>query len=204
MPELLGDIHTYSSQNFPSTVGFTGIAVALLGRNHPVGMAVAALLWGLLDNTANSLDVAGVPKEIVAIMQGVIVLSVVVAYELVRRYRVRLEQRDVGRALGTVTAAPREGRHRGGAGMSAGLTIGAEAAAAPTRRKRIAPTTYLLVAVMAFLVLSAVRTLTGADRPDLVGHGGRGAHRGGADRAGRRCPGCGPSVPAWSTSASRA
>ena len=101
MPALLGDIYTYSSQNFPSTVGFTGIAVALLGRNHPVGMAVASLLWGLLDNTANSLDVAGVPKEIVAIMQGVIVLSVVVAYELVRRYRVRLEQRDVGRALGT-------------------------------------------------------------------------------------------------------
>lgn len=100
MPELLGGAHSYSL-NFPPGIGFIGIAVALLGRNHPVGIAFAALLWGLLDASSNGLDVSGVPKEIVAIMQGVIVLSVVVAYELVRRYRVRLEQREVGRALGT-------------------------------------------------------------------------------------------------------
>ena len=66
-------------------------------------MAFAALLWGVLDASSNGLDVSGVPKEIVQIMQGVIVLSVVVAYELVRRYRVRLEQREVGQALGTTT-----------------------------------------------------------------------------------------------------
>jgi general nucleoside transport system permease protein len=100
MPELLGGAHSYSL-NFPPGIGFIGIAVALLGRNHPIGMAFAALLWGYLDASSNGLDVSGVPKEIVLIMQGVIVLSVVVAYELVRRYRVRLEQREVGRALGT-------------------------------------------------------------------------------------------------------
>jgi len=99
MPQLLGSSHSYSL-DFPAGLGFIGIAVALLGRNHPAGMALAALLWGVLDNAANSLDVAGVPKEIVAIMQGVIVLSVVVAYELVRRYRVRYEQQKVGRELG--------------------------------------------------------------------------------------------------------
>lgn len=103
MPQLLGSAHSYSL-DFPAGLGFIGIAVALLGRNHPLGMAFAALLWGVLDNSANSLDVAGVPKEIVAIMQGVIVLSVVIAYELVRRYRVRVEQRDVGRALGQTKA----------------------------------------------------------------------------------------------------
>ncbi|HEV2781054.1 MAG TPA: ABC transporter permease [Actinophytocola sp.] len=101
MPELLGGAHSYSL-NFPPGIGFIGIAVALLGRNHPIGMAFAALLWGYLDASSNGLDVAGIPKEIVAIMQGVIVLSVVVAYELVRRYRVRLEQREVGKALGTI------------------------------------------------------------------------------------------------------
>lgn len=99
MPQLLGASHSYAL-DFPAGVGFTGIAVALLGRNHPIGMALAALLWGFLENTANSLDVAGIPREIVLIMQGVIVLAVVVAYELVRRYRVRAEQREVGRALG--------------------------------------------------------------------------------------------------------
>lgn len=100
MPQLLGSSYSYSL-DFPTGLGFTGIAIALLGRNSPVGMAFAALLWGVLDQTANVLDIDGVPKEIVAVMQGVIVLSVVIAYELVRRYRLRLEQRDVGRALGT-------------------------------------------------------------------------------------------------------
>ncbi|WP_018682662.1 ABC transporter permease [Actinokineospora enzanensis] len=104
MPELLGSSYSYSL-NFPVGVGFIGIAVALLGRNHPIGMAIAALLWGFLFNTANSLDTAGVPREIVDIMQGVIVLSVVVAYELVRRYRVRAEQRAVGHALGRTKTA---------------------------------------------------------------------------------------------------
>jgi len=107
MPQLLGSSHSYAL-DFPAGVGFTGIAVALLGRNHPVGMALAAVLWGLLDNSSNSLDVAGVPKEIVAIMQGVIVLSVVVAYELVRRYKVRVEQREVGRALGRTESGKTE------------------------------------------------------------------------------------------------
>ncbi|MDT7725987.1 MAG: ral nucleoside transport system permease protein [Actinomycetota bacterium] len=102
MPQLLGASHSYAL-DFPSGLGFTGIAIALLGRNHPVGMAFAALLWGFLDQASNVLDISGVPKEIVVIMQGVIVLSVVIAYELVRRYRLRLEQREVGTALGTTT-----------------------------------------------------------------------------------------------------
>lgn len=100
MPELLGNAYAYSN-DFPAGIGFVGIAVALLGRNDPIGMVFTALLWGFLDASSNGLDVSGVPKEIVAIMQGVIVFSVVIAYELVRRYRVRSEQREVGRALGT-------------------------------------------------------------------------------------------------------
>ncbi|GGM02317.1 ABC transporter permease [Nakamurella endophytica] len=99
MPELLnGPSHQYSI-NFPSGFAFTGIAIALLGRNHPVGMAFAALLWSALDSSANALQGVGVPNQLVVIMQGTIVLSVVVAYEIVRRYRVVLEQRDVARAL---------------------------------------------------------------------------------------------------------
>jgi general nucleoside transport system permease protein len=50
-----------------------------------------------------------------------------------------------------------------------GLTIGAEAVAAPARRKRISPVTYLIIAVLAFLVLAAVRTFTGAT--DLTSSG---------------------------------
>jgi len=97
LPVLLGEAYAYSI-SFPAGLGFTGIAIALLGRNHPVGIALGALLWAYLDVTGNPLQIlAGVSSEIVTVMQGVIVLSVVVAYELVRRYRLKLEQSRVGR-----------------------------------------------------------------------------------------------------------
>jgi simple sugar transport system permease protein len=105
MPELLNGSSASYSLNFPTGIGFTGIAVALLGRNHPVGMVFSALLWAALDSTANALQGVGVARELVTIMQGVIVLAVVVAYEFVRRYRLVLEARDVAKAL-AVPAEP--------------------------------------------------------------------------------------------------
>jgi general nucleoside transport system permease protein len=108
MPQLLGSSYAYSL-DFPSGLGFTGIAIALLGRNNPIGIAFGALLWGFLDSSATRLDFVGIPNEIVLIMQGVLVLSVVVAYELVRRYRVRSVAADVGRQLGTATPVAAEG-----------------------------------------------------------------------------------------------
>lgn len=104
MPILLGDVHSYSL-SFPGGLGFTGIAIALLGRNQAVGIALASLLWGFLDSTADQVGLIGVPKEIVAIMQGFIVLSVVIAYELVRRLRLAQEQRRVGRELAATPIA---------------------------------------------------------------------------------------------------
>jgi simple sugar transport system permease protein len=104
MPQLLGASYTYSL-DFPAGLGFTGIAIALLGRNSPIGIAFGALLWGFLENSAQILDLEGVPKEIVQIMQGVIVLSVVIAYELVRRWQVRRVATNVGRQLGTADPA---------------------------------------------------------------------------------------------------
>jgi simple sugar transport system permease protein len=98
LPDLLGKEFSYNL-NFPANYGFTGIAIALLGRNHPVGIAFGALLWAFLDVSSQILDLDGVPREIVTIMQGVTVLSVVVAYELVRRNRVKSQQQNVGKAL---------------------------------------------------------------------------------------------------------
>jgi general nucleoside transport system permease protein len=108
MPQLLGSSYTYSL-DFPAGLGFTGIAIALLGRNTAVGVAIGALLFGFLDNASQILDLEGVAKEIVLITQGVIVLSVVVAYELVRRYRIIAQQRDVGRTLAQQQPAAAEG-----------------------------------------------------------------------------------------------
>jgi general nucleoside transport system permease protein len=108
MPILLGSSHSFSAATFQSGLGFTGIAIALLGRNNPVGIAFAALLWSFLDNSATILDLNGIPKEIIQITQGIVVLSVVVAYELVRRFALMRQQRMVGRALGR-TAPVAEG-----------------------------------------------------------------------------------------------
>jgi len=99
LPELLGKTYTYDL-SFPAGLGFTGIAIALVGRNSPVGIGLAALLFAYLDTASNPLQIlANVAPEIVKIMQGVIVLSVVVAYELVRRYGVVHEQRRVAAQL---------------------------------------------------------------------------------------------------------
>ncbi|WP_432834987.1 ABC transporter permease [Dactylosporangium sp. CA-092794] len=100
LPRMLGESHTYT-EGFGG-IGFTGIAVALLGRNHPVGMALGAILWGFLARSQLILDLDGIPKEIVLIMQGVAVLSVVIAYELAARIGRRAQQQRVGAA----TAAP--------------------------------------------------------------------------------------------------
>jgi len=110
MPQLLGgDSRTYSL-DFPAGLGFTGIAIALLGRNNAVGMAFSALLFSFLDSSSIILDINDISKEIVLIMQGTIVLSVVVAYELVRRYSVVAEQKRVSRQLAEEHAgAEREG-----------------------------------------------------------------------------------------------
>lgn len=101
LPSILGSEHTYS-QTTQSGLGFAGIAIALLGRNSPIGMALAALLWSFLSSSADQLDFIGVPREIAAIMQGVILLSVVIAYELVRRYRLVLQQKTVAASLDAI------------------------------------------------------------------------------------------------------
>ncbi|MEU6170891.1 ABC transporter permease [Streptantibioticus parmotrematis] len=98
MPALLNEAHTYSDE-FPTGIGFIGIAVALLGRNHPVGIGIGALLWAFLDRTSNWLEFNGYDKEIVGVIQGVIVLCVVIAYEVVRRYGLGRQQRKVGEEL---------------------------------------------------------------------------------------------------------
>ena len=105
LPEVLGRDFAYTL-NSPQGYGFTGLAVALLGRNHPVGIAFGAVLWSFLDKSALALDNVGVPRDIVLIMQGSVVLSVVVAYEIVRRYELAAEQRRVAAQLRSVPAEP--------------------------------------------------------------------------------------------------
>jgi general nucleoside transport system permease protein len=100
MPLLFGEYYNYGV-TFQPGLGFAGIAVALLGRNHPVGVAFGAVLFAYLDEQGNKLQIfANVSPELVLIIQGVIVMSVVIAYEAVQRYVVRTEEKMVGVAVG--------------------------------------------------------------------------------------------------------
>ena len=99
LPLLFGDTHSYGT-TFQAGLGFAGIAVALLGRNNPVGIAFGSLLFAFLVEQSSLLEInAGVSNDIVSITQGVLVLSVVIAYEIVRRYTQAAEQRSVAEQL---------------------------------------------------------------------------------------------------------
>jgi simple sugar transport system permease protein len=82
---VMGQAGRFTDVSVVRGLGFTGIAIALLGRNNPIGIAFAALLWAFMDAVQTPLSNAGLPKQITAIMQGITVLSVVIAYEVVRR-----------------------------------------------------------------------------------------------------------------------
>ncbi len=99
MPLLFGEDYSYGT-TFQAGLGFAGIGIALLGRNHPVGIAFASVLWAYLEQQSNGLQIrADVAPELVNIIQGVILFAVVIAYELVRRADMRLEQARVAREL---------------------------------------------------------------------------------------------------------
>ena len=102
---LVGMTELMQTGYFPSNpiqgLGFAGIAVALLGRNHPVGIGVAAIIFAFLDVSSGVLQFTGAaPREIVVIMQGVIILAAVIAYEMANRAREREEARSAASALG--------------------------------------------------------------------------------------------------------
>ena len=92
MRALLGDVHAYQN-NLAEQQGFNGIAVALLGRNHPLGIFFSALLFGFLGEASGKLQLEDIPKEITTIMSGIIVLAVVIINEAVKRWDNRRIQR---------------------------------------------------------------------------------------------------------------
>jgi simple sugar transport system permease protein len=62
--------------NFPGGAGYVGIAVALMGRNHPAGIVMAAILFGALYQGGSELsfDVPTLTRDIVVVIQGLIIL----------------------------------------------------------------------------------------------------------------------------------
>ena len=66
-----------ASPGFSAGVGFNAIAVALLGRSHPVGVLLAGILFGALDAGARQMQVAaGVRIDLISIVQSLIIVFV--------------------------------------------------------------------------------------------------------------------------------
>jgi len=85
----------YLDIDFPKGYGFTGIAVALLGKNNPVGMILSAFLMSFLRRGAEGVQVLeGVPMDTAVILEGLMILAIVVASSVFGRYARAWQKRE--------------------------------------------------------------------------------------------------------------
>jgi ABC-type uncharacterized transport system permease subunit len=88
---------------FGTTIGFAGITVALLGRAHPVGILLAAILLGGMRAGAPAMQItAKIPIEIIDVMQGLILLFLAAESVIRHLLRSRTERVTPGE-IGTVS-----------------------------------------------------------------------------------------------------
>jgi len=73
--EIMG-VHHRLLLNFTAGYGFTGIAVSLMGRNHPLGVVLASLLFGILiqGGAELSFEMPAITREMVVVIQGLVIL----------------------------------------------------------------------------------------------------------------------------------
>jgi simple sugar transport system permease protein len=95
MQQLIGERGALV-QNYEAQLGFTGIAVAFLGQNNPIGIVFAAIMWGVLTRGETAVQLhTSLPREFVIILQGILIFSVVVVYQVAQR---RIAVRELQRA----------------------------------------------------------------------------------------------------------
>jgi simple sugar transport system permease protein len=92
----------YYEEGFATGAGFLGIAVALVGRNSPLGIVIAALLFATLSQGGLAVN-ALVPKQMVDVLQAVVILAVATAVPAVRQ-SIRSAAKGVARSLAKKTA----------------------------------------------------------------------------------------------------
>lgn len=79
-------------------IGFMGIAVALLGRNNPIGVVLAALLFGLLSFGGLIIN-AYVPKELVDILQAIVIIFVIASSKPFQDYIMKLKKKTLAQGV---------------------------------------------------------------------------------------------------------
>jgi simple sugar transport system permease protein len=89
---VLGYKHYYE-EGFAAGAGFLGIAVAIVGRSHPLGVVLAALLFATISQGGLAVN-ALVPKQIVDVLQAVVIIAVAASVPEVRRVLRRYRRPD--------------------------------------------------------------------------------------------------------------
>jgi len=90
----------YYEDGFASGAGFMGIAVAIVGRSHPIGVLLAALLFATISQGGLAVN-ALVPQQIVDVLQAVVIIAVAASVPEVRR----LLRAAAGRAAASLRTA---------------------------------------------------------------------------------------------------
>ncbi|WP_170291061.1 ABC transporter permease [Neomoorella glycerini] len=101
-------LHYRFYDSFSPGYGFDAIAVSLLGANHPVGIALAALLFGALKTGAMSMQVlAGTNRELVRLLQSLVIFFVAAKWSVITilQWKARKEGSIDGRDHGSVKRA---------------------------------------------------------------------------------------------------
>ena len=72
---IMGDQHRIQ-QDFVSGAGFVGIAVALMGRSHPIGIVLASVLFGMLYQGGAELafEMPNISRDMIVVIQGLVIL----------------------------------------------------------------------------------------------------------------------------------
>jgi simple sugar transport system permease protein len=84
------EVDHWVGQGFSAGYGFDAIALGLLGKSHPFGVVLAALLFGFLRSGATDMQsMAGIPIDIISIIQGLVIVFIA-APDIIRwLYRIR-------------------------------------------------------------------------------------------------------------------
>ena len=88
--QVLGVDH-WVGAGFSAGYGFDSIALALLGKSHPLGVVLASLLFGMLRSGATNMQsVSRIPIDIISVIQGMVIIFVA-APDIIRSiYRIRI------------------------------------------------------------------------------------------------------------------
>ncbi len=88
--QVLGTDH-WIGQGYSAGYGFDAIALALIGNSHPLGVVLAGILFGILRGGATSMQsLAGIPIDIISVIQGLIIIFIAAPVIIRAIYRIKI------------------------------------------------------------------------------------------------------------------